>query len=103
MFLVRIQTKVFIAPDSCGALFCGAILDPQGDIEKHYMFKPVSRAARIRKVAPKAPQKHKKNTWQLSERQLLRKAILQKLSHQILAFKAPDVNMPTNKYVKTET
>ena len=44
------------------SLFSGAIQDPQGDLEKHSISKPVSKAEKIRKPAPRASKKHKRST-----------------------------------------
>mgnify|MGYP003325040732 CR=1 FL=1 len=44
------------------ALFSRAIQDPQGDLEKHSIFKPVSKAEKLRKPAPRASKKHQKST-----------------------------------------
>ena len=48
-----IQTGLF-TPEPPVALFSGAIEDPQSDLEKHLIFKPVSEAQKVRKTAPKA-------------------------------------------------
>ena len=40
------------------ALFPGANRAPQDDLEKHSIFKPVSKAEKLRKPAPRASKKH---------------------------------------------
>ena len=59
--LHRIQTTIFTM-DPCIPLFYGANQDPQGDLEKHSNFKPVSKAEKIRKSIPKPSKKHKNST-----------------------------------------
>ena len=58
---VRIKSVIF-TPDPPVALFSGAIQDSQGELEKHSIFKPVSKAEKLRKPAPKASKKHQKST-----------------------------------------
>ena len=55
--LHRIQTGIFTMEPPV-ALFSGAIQDPQDDLEKHRIFKTVSKAEKLRKPAPMASQKH---------------------------------------------
>ena len=55
--LVRIKSVLFTM-DPPVALFSGAIQDPQSDLEKHSIFKPVSKAEKLRKLAPRASKKH---------------------------------------------
>ena len=55
------QSDVF-SPDPPVALFSGAIQGPQRDLEKHRIFKPVSKAEKLRKPAPRASEKHQKST-----------------------------------------
>ena len=55
--LVPIQTAIFTT-DPPIPLFSGAIQDPQSDLEKHSIFKPVSKAEKLRKLAPRASKKH---------------------------------------------
>ena len=54
------QTEVF-TPDPPVLLFSGAIQDPQGDLEKHCIFKPVSKAEKLRKPVSRASKKNTKN------------------------------------------
>ena len=42
-------------------LFSGAIQDPQADLEKHSIFKPVSKTEKVRKTNPRASKKHQKS------------------------------------------
>ena len=56
-----IQTDLF-TPDPPVTLFSGAIQDPQDDLKKQSIFKPVSEAEKSRKSDPKAPKKHQKST-----------------------------------------
>ena len=56
-----IQTDLFTT-DPPVSLFSSAIQDPQDDLKKHSIFKPVSEAEKSRKSDPKAPQKHQKST-----------------------------------------
>ena len=58
------QTQVFTT-DPFIPLFSGAIQDPQNDIEKHSIFKPVSKTEKVRKPALRASKKHKKTTFEL--------------------------------------
>ena len=67
-----IQTQVFTT-DPPVALFSGAIQDPQGDLEKHSIFKPVSKEEKLRKPAPRASKKHQKSTLELPINVFLRK------------------------------
>ena len=55
------QTDLFTT-DPCIPLFYGAIQDPQRDLEKHRIFKPVSKAEKLRKPAPRASKKHQKSS-----------------------------------------
>ena len=55
--LVPIQTGIFTT-DPPITLFSGAIQDPQSDLENHSIFKPVSKAEKLRKLAPRASKKH---------------------------------------------
>ena len=55
--LVRIKSAIF-TPQPLVLLFSSAIQDPQGDLEKHPIFKPVSKAEKLRKPAPRASKKH---------------------------------------------
>ena len=59
--LVPIQTTIFTTEPPV-TLFSGAIQDPQGDLEKHSIFKPVSKAEKLRKAAPRASKRHRKST-----------------------------------------
>ena len=59
--LDRIQTAIF-TPEPPVTLFSGAIQDPQSDLGKHWIFKPVSKAEKLRKPAPRASKKHQKST-----------------------------------------
>ena len=59
--LHRTQTPLF-TPEPPVALFPGAIQDPQDDLKKQSIFKPVSEAEKSRKSDPKAPKKHQKST-----------------------------------------
>ena len=55
------QTDLFtISPPVL--LFSGANQDPQGDLEKHTIFKPVSKTEKVRKPAPRASKKHQNST-----------------------------------------
>ena len=58
------QTEVFTMEPPV-ALFSGAIQDPQGDLEKHWIFKPVSNPEKLRKPAPRASKKHQNSTLEL--------------------------------------
>ena len=57
--LHQIQSVLFTI-DPCIPLFYGALPDPQGDLEKHSIFKLVSEEEKVRKTIPKASKKHKK-------------------------------------------
>ena len=59
--LDRIQSIIF-TPEPPVLLFSGAIQDAQGDLEKHSIFKPVSKAEKLRKPAPRASKKHQKSS-----------------------------------------
>ena len=59
--LVPIQTGIFTTEPPV-PLFSGAIQDPQGDLKKQSIFKPVSKAEKFRKSDPKASKKHQKST-----------------------------------------
>ena len=59
--LDRTQTGMF-TPDPCISLFYDANRDPQDDLEKQSISKPVSKAEKIRKPAPRASKKHQKST-----------------------------------------
>ena len=59
--LVPIQSNVFTM-DPPVSLFSGANQDPQSDLEKHSIFKPVSKAEKLRKPAPRASKKHQNST-----------------------------------------
>ena len=59
--LHRTQSDLFTM-DPCIPLFDGAIQDSQNDLENHSIFKPVSKAGKIRKTTPKASNKHKNPT-----------------------------------------
>ena len=59
--LVPIQINVFTM-DPRVSLFSGANQDPQVDLEKHSIFKPVSKAEKLRKPAPRASKKHQKSS-----------------------------------------
>ena len=52
-----IQTDLFTT-DPPIPLFSGAIQDPQDDLEQLSIFKPVSKAEKLRKPAPGASKKH---------------------------------------------
>ena len=67
-----IQTGIF-SPESPVLLFSGAIQDPQGDLEKHSIFKPVSKAEKLRKPAPRASKKHQKIDPRITNKRFLRK------------------------------
>ena len=54
--------SIIFTMDPVISLFYGAIQDPQGDLEKHSIFKPVSKAEKLRKPAPRASKKHQKST-----------------------------------------
>ena len=56
----RTQSDVFTT-DPPVSLFSGANQDPQGDLEKHSIFKPVSKTEKVRKTIPRASQKHQKS------------------------------------------
>ena len=71
-YLVRPQTGIFTT-DSCIPLFYGANQDPQGDLEKHSNFKPVSKAEKSQKKNPQALQKTQKIDPRNTKTQLLRK------------------------------
>ena len=79
------------------SLFCGAIQDPQGDLEKHSISKPVSMAARIRKVAP-STLKALKMYPKIKRIQTSGKSwFWQPFLHQMLVSGAPDVQIQTLK------
>ena len=50
------------SPEPPVLLFSGAIQDPQGVLEKHSIFKPVSKPEKLRKPSPRASKKHEKST-----------------------------------------
>ena len=52
-----LQSAIF-TPDPVMPLFSGANRDPQDDLEKHSISKPVSEAEKFRKSDPKASEKH---------------------------------------------
>ena len=54
------QTNLF-TPEPPVPLFSGANQDPQGDLEKHSIFKPVSKTEKVRKTTPRASKKHQKS------------------------------------------
>ena len=56
-----IQTNLFTT-DPLIPLFSDAIQDPQDDLKKQSIFKPVSEAEKSGKSDPKAPEKHQKST-----------------------------------------
>ena len=56
-----IQSIVFTT-DPPVSLFSGAIQDPQYDFEEHSIFKPVSKAEKVRKTSPRASKKYPKST-----------------------------------------
>ena len=62
--LDRTQTGIFTT-DPVVPLFSGAIQGPQGNLKKHRIFKPVSKAEKLRKPAPRASKKHQKSTLEL--------------------------------------
>ena len=62
--LVRIKSAIF-TPEPIMPLFSGAIHGPQGNLEKHSIFKPVSNAEKLRKPAPRASKKHQNSTLEL--------------------------------------
>ena len=55
--LVPVQTAIFTM-DPPVPLFSGAIQDLQSDLDKHSIFKPASKAEKLRKLAPRASKKH---------------------------------------------
>ena len=59
--LVRIKGAIF-AMDPVMPLFSDAIQDPHADLEKHSIFKPVSKTEEVRKTTPRASKKHQKST-----------------------------------------
>ena len=58
---MRTKSKVFTTTPQV-LLFSGAIQDPQGDLEKHSIFKPVLKAAEFRKNILKASEQIKNPT-----------------------------------------
>ena len=70
--LHRIQTAIFTM-DPCIPLFYGANQDPQGDLEKHSIFKPVSKAEKSQKKYTQALQKTQKIDPRNTKTQFLRK------------------------------
>ena len=62
--LDRTQTAIFTTEPPI-LLFSGAIQDAQDDLEKHSIFKPVSKTEKVRKPALRASKKHKKTTFEL--------------------------------------
>jgi hypothetical protein len=86
--LVRIKSIIFI-PDPPVALFSGAIQDPQSDLEKHQIFKIVSKTEKIRKTTPKASKKNVKTGPRIIEERFLAKTwSLQYLTYENLALRA---------------
>ena len=71
--LVPIQTAISTT-DPPVALFSGPIQDLQGDLKKHSIFKPVSKAEKLRKPGPRASEKHQKSTLE-SPKRFLRKRV----------------------------
>ena len=55
-----IQSIIF-TPEPPVPLFSNAIQDPQDDLEKHAIFKPASKAEKLRKPAPRVSKKHQKS------------------------------------------
>ena len=66
------QTHVFTM-DPCIPLFYGANQDPQGDLEKHSIFKPVSKAEKNQKKYTQALQETHKIDPRNTKTQFLRK------------------------------
>ena len=71
MLPVRIKSVIFTM-DPCIPLFYGANQDPQGDLEKHSIFKPVSKAEKSQKKYPQAFQKTQKLDPRNTKTQFLR-------------------------------
>ena len=94
--LVRIESVIFTM-DPPVSLFSGAIQDPQNDLEKHSIFKPVSKAEKIRKTIPKAskntnnrPSNHQKTIF-------AKTSFLQDLPYENLVLRAAAVKNSTRK------
>ena len=97
-----IQTDLF-TPDPVVPLFCGAIQDPQRDLEKHWIFKPVSKEEKLRKPAPRASKKHKKSTLESQINDFCENIFLQYLPSENLVFRAPAVNNSIQKSMQKVT
>ena len=89
--LHRTQTGLFTT-DPVMPLFSGAIQDPQGDLENHAIFKPVSKAEKLRKPAPRASKKHQKSTLESPINVFCENVVLQYLPCENLVLAAPTVN-----------
>ena len=48
-------------------LFSGAIQGTQADLEKHSIFKPVSKREKVRKNTPRASKKHQKSALESAQ------------------------------------
>ena len=72
------------------SLFPGAIQDPQGDFEKHSIFKPVSKAAKVRQTAPKGFLKTPKLDLRIKKEFFAKTWFSQYIQHDNLAFKTSD-------------
>ena len=90
--------------DPCIPLFYGANQDPQGDLEKHLIFKPVSKAEKGQENDPQGLQKTQKNGPGNTKTQFLRKrGFLRYLPNENLVFRAPTVNNSTNNSMQKVT
>jgi hypothetical protein len=101
-YLVRPQTRIFTM-DPCIPLFYGANQDPQGDLEKHAIFKHVSKAEKSEKVPPSRP---KNTTSRPSKHQntvVAKTWFLQYFPHENLVSRAPPVNNSTKKSMQKVT
>ena len=98
----RIQTNLFTM-DPVMPLFSGAIQDPQADLEKHLIFKPVSKTEKIRKTIPRASKKHKKSGLEPSENDFCENMVFAIPSLRKPCFAAPAVNNSTRKSMQKLT
>ena len=90
--LHRTQSDVFTTDPPIHVL-SGAIQDPHGDLEKHSIFKRVSKAAKIRKSIPQvSSKKHQKSALQLGKKLFLRKHVFQYFQYENLVLRPLAVN-----------
>ena len=97
-----IQTRVFTT-DPPVALISGAIQDPQNDLEKHSIFKLVSKAEKSAKPSPGHPQNTQNRPSNYQQTIFVKTWFLQYLPPEMLDSGAPDVHIRTTKSLKNVT